>query len=174
MDDYSRYIISWELCKNMKSDDVERCIDDALRKTNLKTQWRPKLLSDNGSCYVSTELAKYLDRAGIYHVRGRVRHPQTQGKIERYHRSMKNVIKLDNYYSPEELEKSLAEFIEYYNNKRYHESLDNLTPADVFFCRDYQILNQRKEIKYRTIRQRRINYLNRKLKISQENNKEIA
>ena len=87
---------------------------------------------------------------------------------------MKNVIKLDNYYSPEELEKSLTEFIEYYNNERYHESLDNLTPADVFFGRDYQILNQRKETKYRTLRQRRINYLNRKLKISQENNKEIA
>ncbi len=87
---------------------------------------------------------------------------------------MKNVIKLDNYYSPEELEKSISEFIEYYNNERYHESLDNLTPADVYFGRDYQILNQRKEIKYRTIKHRRINYLNRKLKISQENNKEIA
>jgi putative transposase len=174
MDDYSRYIITWELCKNMKSDDVERCIDDALQKANLRKHERPKLLSDNGSCYVSTELAEYLNRAGIYHVRGRVRHPQTQGKIERYHRSMKNVIKLDNYYSPEELEKNLSEFIEYYNNNRYHESLDNLTPADVYFGRDYQILNQRKEIKYRTLRQRRINFMNRKLKISQENNKEIA
>jgi len=87
---------------------------------------------------------------------------------------MKNVIKLDNYYSPEELEKSLAEFIEYYNNERYHESLDNLTPADVFFGRDYEIRNQRKETKYQTMRQRRINYLNRKLKISQEKIKEIA
>ena len=158
----------------MKSDDVERCINDALEISNLKKTERPKLLSDNGSCYVSTELAKYLDRAGIYHVRGRVRHPQTQGKIERYHRSMKNVIKLDNNYSPEELEKSLAEFIEYYNNKRYHESLDNLTPADVFFGRDYQIRNQIKQTKYRTMKQRSINYLNRKLKISQKNKKEIA
>jgi len=93
---------------------------NALRKTHIEQQERPKLLSDNGSCYVSTELAKYLNRAGIHHVRGRVRHPQTQGKIERYHRSMKNVIKLDNYYSPEELEKSLADFVEYYNIDRYH------------------------------------------------------
>ena len=174
MDDYSRYIISWELCKNMKSDDVERCIDEALLKTGLKKPERPKLLSDNGSCYISTELANYLNKAGINHVRGRVRHPQTQGKIERYHRSMKNVIKLDNYYSTEELEKALSEFIEYYNNERYHESLDNITPSDVFFGRDYQIRNQRKETKYRTMRQRRINYLNRKLRISQENKKEIA
>ena len=135
---------------------------------------RPKLLSDNGSYYISTDLANYLNNAGINHVRGKVRHPQTQGKIERYHRSMKNVIRLDNYYSSEELEKSLSEFIEYYNNERYHESLDNLTPADVFFGRDYQIRNQRKETKYRTLRQRRINYLNRKLKISQKNKKEIA
>lgn len=134
MDDYSRYIISWELCKNMKSDDVQRSIDNALLKTGLKKSERPRLLSDNGSCYISTEIGKYLERAGIKHIRGRARHPQTQGKIERYHRSMKNVIKLDNYYSPEELKRSLSEFINYYNNERYHESLENLTPADVYRC----------------------------------------
>jgi hypothetical protein len=87
---------------------------------------------------------------------------------------MKNVIKFDNYYSTEELEKSLSEFIEYYNIERYHEFLDNLTPSDVFIGRDYEIRNQRKETKYQTMRQRRINYLNNILKILQEDIIEIA
>ena len=83
-------------------------------------------------------------------------HPQTQGKIERYHRSMKNIIKLDNYYSPEELKKRLAEFVEYYNNRRYHESLNNLTPADVFFGRDQKILKRRQKIKRKTMKKRKL------------------
>ena len=77
------------------------------------------------------------------HVRGKPNHPQTQGKIERYHRSMKNVVKLENYFLPGDLENRIGEFVEYYNNHRYHESLNNLTPADVFFGRDQQILNKR-------------------------------
>ena len=60
----------------------------------------------------------------------------TQGKIERYHRSMKNLVLLQNYYSPSELEKALVQFVDYYNNERYHESLDNLTPADIYFSKD--------------------------------------
>ena len=72
-------------------------------------------------------------------------HPQTQVKIERYHRTMKNVIKLDNYYSPEDLGKAIAEFVHFYNYERYHESLNNLTPADVYFGRDKQILKYKEE-----------------------------
>jgi len=77
----------------------------------------------------------------------------------------KNVIKLDNYYSPEELERSLSEFINYYNNERYHESLDNLTPADVYYGRDDQIRNKRKDTKYRTMKDRRMKYIERKLEL---------
>jgi|SRR5271155_724231 len=67
------------------------------------------------------------------HTRGRPYHPMTQGKIERYHRSLKNQILLDNYYLPGQLEACLAEFVAYYNHCRYHESLNNLTPADVYY-----------------------------------------
>jgi putative transposase len=76
---------------------------------------------------------------------------------------MKNIIKLENYYFPEELERQISQFIEYYNTERYHESLQNLTPADVFFGRDQEILVQRELIKQQSIQQRRDFYLERKL-----------
>jgi len=130
LDDYSRYIITWELCKNMRSDDVERVVSRALDITGLAVDERPRLLSDNGSCYVSGNLKEFLEEVSITHVRGKPLHPQTQGKIERYHRTMKNIIKLEHYYSPEELEANIADFVDYYNNQRYHESLKNVTPAE--------------------------------------------
>jgi len=147
MDDYSRYIITWELCKNMCSEDAERVIKKALDKTGLPKQNRPRLLSDNGSCYISGDLKEFLYDEKITHVRGKPHHPQTQGKIERYHRSIKNIIKLENYYFPEELETHIGAFVDYYNNRRYHEALNNLTPADVFFGRGEQVQRNREEIK---------------------------
>lgn len=83
LDDYSRFIVHWELCSNMKADDVTRTIDSALEKASLAKNNSPRLLSDNGSCYVSSELAEYIKDKGMSHVRGRPMHPQTQGKIER-------------------------------------------------------------------------------------------
>jgi putative transposase len=65
-----------------------------------------------------------------------------QTSIAQYHRSMKNIIKLENYYFPEELEPQVFQFIDYYNNQRYHESMQKLAPADVFFGRDHEILAQ--------------------------------
>lgn len=163
LDDYSRFIVHWELCQSMKAEDVERTIEKAVKATGLTEQQRPKLLSDNGSCYIAAELKTYLENKYIKHIRGRVLHPQTQGKIERYHRSMKNVVKLDNYYCPEELEDALKNFVRYYNHERYHESLDNVTPADVYFGRKEQILRRRAKIKQQTIKQRRNLYLMEKL-----------
>jgi len=158
LDDYSRYIIAWELCKNMRSDDVERVVLKALDITGLAVDERPRLLSDNGSCYVSGDLKEFLAERSITHVRGKPLHPQTQGKIERYHRTMKNIIKLEHYYSPGELEVHIAEFVDYYNNQRYHESLNNVTPADVYFGRDQEILARREIIKQRTLLKRRLDF----------------
>jgi transposase InsO family protein len=155
LDDYSRYIVCWELCSSMTSKDAEQSIESALQCTGLKNNNPPRLLSDNGSCYISSNLADYLDSVGMDHVRGAPNHPQTQGKIERYHRSMKNVIKLEHYYSPEQLKYRLNEFVNYYNNQRYHESLQNVTPADVFFGRDKQILKNRNLMKQKTMRKRK-------------------
>ena len=155
MDDYSRYIIHWELCSNMESDDAMRVVEQALQITGLTEKKRPRLLTDNGSCYVSNAFKEFIHGQKMGHVQGAPYHPQTQGKIERYHRTMKNVVKLENYYYPDELRNRLAEFVNFYNNHRYHESLGNVTPADVYFGRQKEILNRRKEIKMETIKERR-------------------
>jgi len=155
MDDYSRYIIHWELCSNMESDDAMRVVEQALQITGLTEKKRPRLLTDNGSCYVSNAFKEFIHGQKMGHVQGAPYHPQTQGKIERYHRTMKNVVKLENYYFPDELRTRLEEFVNFYNNHRYHESLRNVTPADVYFGRQKDVLNRRKEIKLETIRERR-------------------
>ena len=156
----------------MKSDDVKRTMDRAIRKAKLITKQRPKLLSDNGSCYIASDLKAYLkDDLGIQQVHGRPMHPQTQGKIERYHRTMKNVVKLDNYYAPEELEKALEKFVLRYNHERYHESLNNLTPADVYYGRGDLILKERERLKRISLNSRRMEYQQFKMTEKSKNEK---
>jgi len=162
LDDYSRFIISWDLRSQMTSKDVMPSLDKALHFAGLTQDTAPLLLSDNGKCYVSSELKGFLFKRGIKPINGKPCHPQTQGKIERYHRTMKNVIRLDNYYSPDDLIHAISEFVEYYNNNRYHESLKNLTPADVYFGRNKEILRERLRIKEKTLKERRENYIIKK------------
>jgi len=162
LDDFSRYILAWKLTPTMNADDVQNTLRIALAKTGLDhvlIEHRPRLLSDNGSCYLSRDLKLFLDRKHIEHTRGAPYHPMTQGKIERYHRSMKNVVNLQNYFLPGQLESQIASFVDYYNNQRYHESLDNLTPADVYFGRTKEVLTKREEIKKRTMQKRRLQNL---------------
>jgi putative transposase len=90
------------------------------------------------------------------HVRGAPYHPQTQGKIEAWHQTLKNRILLENYYLPGGLEAQIAAFIDHYNHRRYHESLENVTPADIYFGRSQEILFERARIKRNTITQRRL------------------
>jgi len=159
LDDYSRYIVSWRLCEGLTSEGAKATLEEALVKAGYQNRGnRPRLLSDNGSAYISGEFEDYLYRKGIVHVRGKPFHPQTQGKIERYHRSMKNVVLLDKYYSPSALEDRISEWVEFYNNRRYHESLNNVTPADRYFGREEGILKKRQEIKERTMELRRLEY----------------
>ena len=158
LDDYSRYILAWKLSSTMGVSDVQDTLEMALDKSGLQTarvRHRPRLLSDNGPAYLSRDLAKFIKRKQMEHIRGAPFHPMTQGKIERWHRTMKNVVKLQNYYSPEELERAIAEFVHYYNQERYHESLDNLTPADVYHGRREEMLTRREQIKRRTLLHRK-------------------
>ena len=108
-----------------------------------------------GPSYVSAELATWLKARAIPHTRGKPYHPMTQGKIERWHRSVKNEILLENYYLPGQLESAIGRFVDYYNHERYHESLNNLTPADVYNGRGTSILRMRWKIKQQTLNERR-------------------
>ena len=154
LDDYSRYIIAWKLCTNMRAEDVTDTLDLALQASGCDRATvlhKPRLLSDNGSSYISGELADWLEDQQMDHVRGAPYHPQTQGKIERWHQTLKNRILLENYYLPGDLCQKIDAFVEHYNHRRYHESLQNLTPADVYFGRGQAILQQRERIKKNTI-----------------------
>lgn len=168
LDDYSRFILAWRLCTTMAASDVSDTLDDALSFTGLdqvKVKHKPRLLSDNGPSYIASDLADYLDDKGMDHTRGRPYHPQTQGKIERWHRSLKNQVLLENYYLPGDLEQRICEFVDYYNYERYHESLNNLTPADVYYGRGQQVLDRREQIKLNTLAMRRKMHYDNQMKL---------
>jgi putative transposase len=161
LDDFSRYIVAWKLCTTMRAEDVTATLDLALRASGLdqaRPAERPRLLSDNGSSYIAGELAEWLEDRKIKHLRGAPYHPMTQGKIERWHQTLKNRILLENYFLPGDLEAQIAAFVNYYNSHRYHESIDNLTPADVYFGRGPTILAERERIKRQTIAERRLQH----------------
>ena len=161
LDDYSRYIIAWKLCTNMKAQDVTDTLDLALQASGcdqVHVAHKPRLLSDNGSSYVSGELAEWLDDKGMDHVRGAPYHPQTQGKIERWHQTLKNRVLLEKYFLPGDLNLQIEAFVDHYNHQRFHESLNNVTPADVYFGRAQAILNKRERIKHKTLETRRLQH----------------
>ena len=161
LDDFSRYIIAWKLCSTMKAEDVTDTLELALTASGCdqaRVQHKPRLLSDNGPCYVAGELADYIEAQHMSHVRGAPFHPQTQGKIERWHQTLKNRILLENYFLPGDLETQIEAFVDHYNHHRYHESLGNVTPADAYFGRAPTILLDRERIKRQTIEQRRLHH----------------
>lgn len=125
---------------------------------NPKVKQPPRLLSDNGPAYIANDLEKWLKKRGIHQIHGAPMHPQTQGKIERWHQTLKNRILLENYFFPEDLEIQIKAFVDYYNNHRYHESLNNVTPADVYFGRANTIIEKRRKIKTQTLEKRRLIY----------------
>ena len=143
----------------MAASDVTDTLELALAAsgcTQARVRHRPRRLSDNGPSYIADELADWLANQQMQHIRGAPCHPQTQGKLERWHQTPKNRILLENYELPGELEAKVEAFVEHYNHRRAHESLGNLTPADVSFGRGLAIPQERARIKRQTIQQRRL------------------
>lgn len=141
LDDFSRYVIAWELCTTMNADDVTETLELALRASGCDQATvvhRPRLLSDNGSSYVAGDLAFWLEERDINHVRGAHYHRQAQGKIERWHQTLKNSFLLENYYLPGDLEAQIEGFVDHYNHHRYHEILENLTHTRRRLLRTWQ------------------------------------
>jgi hypothetical protein len=124
----------------MSAREVTATLKAALKMAGLTKKQRPKLLSDNGPFYISAELQDWLKEHELSHTRGKPYHPMIQGKIERWHRSLKNRILLEHYYLPGDLEREIGKFVTHYNARRYHESLNNLTPEDVWCGRGQSIL----------------------------------
>ena len=145
----------------MKAEDVTDTLDLALTASGCD-QARSSISHACSATMVPvtsrSDLAEWLDAQNMGHVRGAPYHPQTQGKIERWHQTLKNRILLENYYLPGDLEASIEAFVDHYNHRRYHESLSNLTPADVYFGRGQTILLERERIKRNTIQKRRLQH----------------
>jgi putative transposase len=158
MDDYSRFILGWDLKTDMTGGSLEDVIQlavDFTGMTDVPVEDRTVLLSDNGAGYVSQQFNQYLRLVGIRHITASPFHPQTNGKIERYHRTLKGEINQVPYDMPRELREAIRAFIEYYNYRRYHEGLSNVTPYDVYTGRHLEIIERRKEAKSKTLAARR-------------------
>jgi transposase InsO family protein len=158
MDDYSRLILGWDLKTDMAGgslEDVVQLAVDATGMTSVPVEDRTVLLTDNGAGYISSQFNEYLRLVGIRHITASPFHPQTNGKIERYHRSLKGEINLRPYDMPSELKEAIMAFVEYYNHRRYHEGLGNVTPWDVYTGKHLEIIARRKEAKSKTLEARR-------------------
>jgi transposase InsO family protein len=159
MDDYSRFILAWKLQTNMTAASLIEVIQlavDATGMTEVPVEDRTSLLSDNGSGYVSRAFRDYLHLVGIHHILASPFHPQTNGKLERYHQSIKQEVNQLPYEMPADLEQAIAEFVDYYNYRRYHKALGNVTPDDVLQGRRNSILARRKEVQAQTLRRRQL------------------
>jgi transposase InsO family protein len=157
MDDYSRSILAWKLQLDMTSDSLIQVVQlaiDATGMTEVPLADRTRLLSDNGSGYVSRAFRDYLGLVGIRHILAAPYHPQTNGKLERYHQSIKQEVNQVPYEVPGDLEVATLGFVDYYNNRRYHKALGNVTPDDVLKGRRDGILIRRREVKAQTLRWR--------------------
>jgi putative transposase len=158
MDDYSRFILAWKLQKDMSSNSLIEVVQeavDATGMTDVPVEDRTKLLSDNGAGYVSRSFRNYLRLVGIGHILAAPFHPQTNGKVERYQQSLKREVNQLPYELPSQLERAIADFVDYYNYRRYHKALGNVTPADVLYGKREEIMERRKEVQIQTINRRR-------------------
>jgi putative transposase len=158
LDDHSRFSIVFRRLRSAKGDAVQELIAEAVAATGMETVPRCErvhLLSDNGACYIWKGLKVYLKSLGIKHIFSMRNHPQTNGKAERFNRTIKDHLTLTVHASPEAFDRALEEYRHWYNYEHYHEGIGNLHPADVYYGRADAILEQRKQLKEQTKKARK-------------------
>ena len=157
LDDYSRFILAWDLKGDMTAQSIREVVQQAVEWTGMAqvpVEDRTRLLSDRGPGFLARALEDYLRMLEIRHLYCSPYHPQTNGKLERFHETLKARLNLLVYTSPEALREAMAEFIGFYNQRRYHEGIGNVTPADVYYGRREEMLKRRKEQKQATLESR--------------------
>lgn len=155
LDDYSRKILAWKLLSTNTGNDFVEVIKLACSKAGIDDDNMPNLVSDRGPALISEDLNEYLDKVGIHHIYASPYHPQTNGKIERWHKSLKMSLYLHSYDQVDTLKANIGKFIGHYNKHRYHESLGNVTPDDVFYGRREEVIKARSEKKVITLQRRK-------------------
>jgi transposase InsO family protein len=142
LDGYSRYILGWELLTDMTTMSVKELLVQVRAKYPGGT---PKLINDNGSCYISKDFKSLVSSLDIQQVFTRRNHPETNGKIERLNGTVRQeALRLHYPTSFSDAEEVIGNFVHFYNNKRLHAGIRYTTPVDVFHGRQQQVLNSRK------------------------------
>ena len=137
LDGSSRYIVHWDIRKAMKEKDVEIIIQKAREKFPGMS---PRIISDNGPQFISRDFKEYIRICGMQHVRISPGYPQSNGKIERWHQSLKNeCIRPKTPLSLDGAHRAVSEFVNYYNTKRLHSAIGYVTPLDKLNGRDKEI-----------------------------------
>ena len=165
LDGCSRFIVHSEIRESMKEADVEIVLQKAKEKF---PDAKPRIITDNGKQFIAKDFKEFIRLSGMSHVRTSPYYPQSNGKIERWHKTIKkNCIRPAILLSQEDANRTIAEFINYYNYERLHSAIGYVTPHDKLSGRDVEIHRQRDQ-KLAAARQRRAN--NRKKQLSEENN----
>ncbi len=142
LDGYSRSIVHWEIRESMKESEIEIIIQRAREKSPDAT---PRIISDNGPQFVALDFRKFIRQMGMTHVRTSPYYPQSNGKIERFHKSLKQeCIRPKTPLSLDDARRIVGEFIEHYNGERLHSALGYITPKDKLEGRSEAIFLERK------------------------------
>jgi len=137
LDGYSRFLLHWELRQSMTEEDVEIVLQRALE---LFPEARPRLISDNGSAFIARDFKVFIREVGMTHVRTSPFYPQSNGKLERFHRTIKHdALRRFDPSDPEQARRVIARFVEHYNGVRLHSAIGYVTPADMLAGREREI-----------------------------------
>jgi putative transposase len=146
LDAFSRYVVHWELRPTMTTDDAKEVLLTAVRKAGITPEHRLRLLHDNGTQFVSRQFKRFLKDLKIQQVRTAYRHPETNGRLERYHLTLKDAtVRLETYKTPAQARAAIERFVYDYNTQRPHQALDYVTPASVHFGYADELRRQRQQ-----------------------------